>query len=109
MQAGSQGEERCERRRRIQKEGSAGPGSRVQMDRRDTREEGTIHVHGWMDHGSSYTHAHRDEPRETTGTQTAAGRRREEGELWACLDPTQKQKIFKIPRHIKSYGTCMEH
>jgi len=29
--------------------------------------------------------------------------------LRPCLDPTQNPKIFKIPRHIKSCGTCMEH
>ena len=30
-------------------------------------------------------------------------------DLRPCLDPTQNPKFFKIPRHIKSCGTCMEH
>jgi len=26
-----------------------------------------------------------------------------------CLLPEKICKVFKIPRHIESYGTCMEH
>jgi hypothetical protein len=59
-------EERCERRRRIQKQGSAGQQMQVGMKRQVRMDGSTGHEGGgddpWMDHGSSYTHTHRDEP-----------------------------------------------
>ena len=30
-------------------------------------------------------------------------------EPWPCLVRSENQKVFKIPRHIESCGTCMKY
>jgi len=29
--------------------------------------------------------------------------------VWACLDTPKNSKLYKVPHHIESYGTYMEH
>ena len=33
----------------------------------------------------------------------------EQSESRPCLDTPKNQKLYKIPHHIESYGTCMKH